>query len=90
MMKQDELRRLAVIGGRGFAQVALLSANTYQVAHGHLVGATCVSFLISLLWWFNARSSSKSDDLKWAPVVYAVCSASGIAAGIVVMGWVYR
>lgn len=39
----------------GFIQVALVSCNTYQIAHKQWVGIFIVGFLISFTWSYNIK-----------------------------------
>jgi hypothetical protein len=48
---------------RGFLLVFLTSCNVYQVSHQHYIGAFFVGWLISFVWWGNARKSNRSDDV---------------------------
>lgn len=53
----------------GFIQVLLISLNTAQISHGHILGATIVSFLISWTWTANVRrvsSGTTKDRLSYA------------------------
>lgn len=65
---------------RGLVQVALVSANTRQIAAGRYSGAFIVGGLISLVWWSN--SSKDRPDFKGAGVVYALGAASGTVLGM--------
>lgn len=89
-MLNVRLGRYLRLFGRGMLQVALVSANTVQVAHQHYVGMTIVGFLISVVWWHNAKSSNRNDDLPLAGPVYAAGAAFGTLSGAAVMGWWYR
>jgi len=50
-MNKESLKLLLT----GFVQVALVSCNTYQIAHKQWVGIFVVGFLISLVWSWNIR-----------------------------------
>lgn len=65
---------------RGFLQVALVAANTRQIAAGHYSGAFVVGGLISLVWWFN--SSKNRPDGAWAGPCYALGAAAGTVFGM--------
>lgn len=39
----------------GFIQVALVSCNTYQIAHQQWIGIFIVGFFISFVWSFNVK-----------------------------------
>ncbi len=53
---------------RGLGMVALVSANTSLIAHGHMRGAMLVSFLISALWWVNSARDRPQARGAWAAV----------------------
>lgn len=65
---------------RGFVLVALVAANTRQIASGRYVGAFIVGGLISLVWWAN--SSSKREEFRGAGATYALGAAVGTVAGM--------
>lgn len=50
-MNKESLKLLLT----GFVQVALVSCNTYQIAHKQWVGIFVVGFLISLVWSWNVK-----------------------------------
>lgn len=66
--------------GRGLLQVALVAANTRQIASGRYSGAFIVGGMISLVWWSN--SSKNRPDFKGAGLVYALGAASGTVVGM--------
>jgi hypothetical protein len=68
--------------------VALTAANIYQVSHGHLLGAGIIGYLISLLWFYNAREAAHSP-LKGAGFVYAAgaCAGTMFGMGMMTMLW---
>lgn len=70
---------------RGFAMVTLVSANTRQIATGHLTGAIVVGFAISLLWYSN--SSKDRDNRRGAGIAYATGAAVGTFVGFTMAGW---
>jgi hypothetical protein len=65
---------------RGFLLVALVAANTRQVASGRYLGAFIVGGLISLVWWSN--SSAKREQFTGAGVLYAFGAAVGTVTGM--------
>lgn len=69
---------------RGFVQVALVAANTRQIAAYHMGGAFVVGGLISLVWWSN--SSKNRPDVPGAGAVYALGAATGTVFGMWVVG----
>jgi hypothetical protein len=87
-MARRDLRAARILG-RGFFQVLLVAANTFQIAHGHLVGAAAVGFCISAYWWTNARASGRNDDVPYAAVWYGLGAALGTATGLAATSWWY-
>lgn len=73
---------------RGFAMVTLVSANTRQLATGHIGGAVIVGFAISLLWYSN--SSKDRDNRPLAGIAYATGAAVGTFVGFTMAGWLSR
>lgn len=81
--------RLGQLATRAAAQTGLITANTYQVAHGHLVGVFCVGCAISWVWWANAGHAGRSTD-RLDGVVYGLGAGLGSVLGLVVAEWFYR
>jgi hypothetical protein len=77
------------IAGRGFVQVLLVSANTYQIAHAHVFGAAAIGFCISAYWWTNARASGRNDDVAFAWAWYGAGAGLGTASGLWLTRWFY-
>lgn len=73
---------------RGFVMVLLVSANTYQIAHAHVLGAAGFGFAISAWWWFAAREASRTA-VPWAWVAYALGASVGTALGTLASVWWY-
>ncbi len=65
---------------RGFVLVALVSANTRQVAGGRYLGAFIVGGLISAVWWSN--SNAKREQFQGAGALYACGAAFGTVFGM--------
>lgn len=65
---------------RGFVLVALVAANTTQIANRRYLGAFIVGACISLAWWWN--SSKDRPDFKGAGFLYAFGAACGTVAGM--------
>lgn len=65
---------------RGFLLVALVAANTRQIAEGHYGGAFLCGGLISVVWWQN--SSKHRPDVPGAALAYALGAACGTVAGM--------
>ncbi|MFZ9585824.1 MAG: hypothetical protein ACO280_12835, partial [Pseudohongiellaceae bacterium] len=66
---------------RAFVQVFLVSVNVSQIAAGHYAGAFLVGGAISWLWFGNARSAGRSDDVR-SRAVYAAGAALGTVGGM--------
>lgn len=75
------MKAYAVIFGRAFLQVALVSANVVQIARGHYGGAFMVGCAISWLWFKNARGAARVD-VSGAAEVYALGAGCGTAVGM--------
>lgn len=74
-------RAMARLIVTGFVQVALVSINTYQIAHGLLLGSFFVGFLISLVWTLNVKSIVVGG---WTErVVYSLSAAVGTVVGMI-------
>jgi hypothetical protein len=86
--RRGAVTRRAMLFGRGWLQVALVAANTYQIAHALYVGAFIIGFGISMVWWFNAGSSGRSTDWRDGPF-YALGAASGTVSGLLLTRWWY-
>jgi len=71
----------------GFIQVSLVSVNTYQIAHGHLVGVFVVGFLISLVWSWNVKKIAFGSQID--RIVYATGAAFGTTAGLILASMFY-
>lgn len=82
------LKSYLEVAARGFFIVGLVSANTFQVAHGHFLGAGLVGFCISFMWFSNSQAASRVH-LKGASLVYAVGACLGTVAGAGLARWVY-
>ena len=70
--------------GGGFLITFLVSSNTYQIAHSHVLAVGGFGFAISLLWFYNAKGAATSA-LPGASVVYALGAAVGNMVGTAVM-----
>ena len=71
--------------GRGFALVTVTAANVSQIAAGRYGGAFLCGFLISFLWWRNARGAAVEDG----PYLRE-CYALGAACGTICGMWLTR
>jgi len=74
---------------RGFALVALTAANVGQIAAHRYGGAFVCGFLISWLWWRNARGAAH-DDAVGLREAYALGAGCGTAFGIWIVSVLYR
>lgn len=81
--------RLMQLAARAAAQTSLITANTYQVAHGHLLGVFVVGCAISWLWWWNAGHAGRSTD-RLDGLVYGAGAGLGSVLGVVGAEWFYR
>lgn len=82
------MRIYAETFGRGFALVSLTAANVGQIAAHRYGGAFVCGFLISWLWWRNARGAAH-DDVAGVRECYALGAACGTAFGIWLVSAVY-
>lgn len=67
--------------GRGFALVTLTAANVSMIAAGRFSGAFLCGFLISWVWWTNARGTVIGDG-PWLREAYAAGAAMGTICGM--------
>lgn len=72
---------------RAVLQVTLVALNTYQVAHGHYIGAIIVGFLISLVWTFNVKSAAFGSF--YDKLIYASGAAVGTGIGLLFSTFIY-
>lgn len=72
---------------RAMLQVTLVALNTYQVAHGHYIGAIIVGFLISLVWTFNVKSAAFGSF--YDKLIYASGAAVGTGIGLLFSTFIY-
>jgi hypothetical protein len=82
-------REYGQIFTRGFTIVFLTATNVYQVSHAHYLGAFVVGFLISAVWWSNARKSNRSE-LPLAGPCYALGAGAGTVVGMVLSTLFYN
>ena len=73
--------RLLRTFGQAFAIVACVAANTTFIARGEYQPAFIVGFLISYLWWGNARTASLTSS-RIAQIVYGLGAATGTVVGM--------
>jgi hypothetical protein len=69
------------LASRGFCIVTLTAMNVRQIAAGHYGPAMVIGFLISVVWWFNARNAAHSAE-PGAWFAYAAGAALGTGAGM--------
>lgn len=70
---------------RGWLLVSLVAANTWQIAHERDLAAIG-GFLISVVWWYNARNAGRSS-LPGAGLAYGLGAAAGTLTGLHVARW---
>lgn len=61
--------------------VLMVSANTYQIAHSHVLGAGSIGMAISVVWFLNARKAAHSE-LSGACWVYGLGAGLGTMTGM--------
>jgi hypothetical protein len=74
------------IFGRGFAQVAPVAINTWQLAHEKYLGAFICGFVISGIWWKNAGSAARNPADWW---IYGLGASTGTITGLAFTRWWY-
>jgi len=84
---KKRVRGKLAIFGTGLLQVALVSTNTYQVAHSHIIGAIFVGFMISMVWTFNVRNVAFGTN--WDRIIYALGASLGTGIGSVIGKLIY-
>lgn len=72
--------KYANVFARGFFLVALVAANTRQIAQGKYLGAFLVGGAISFVWWSN--SSAQRESFRGAGALYALGAAVGTVFGM--------
>ena len=70
---------------RGFGIVSLTAANVREISQGHYGAAFVVGTAISLVWWFNSKSASRSDSWRDS-LVYALGAGAGTVTGMFLSG----
>jgi|TARA_R100000479_G_C6368136_1_gene195812 hypothetical protein len=70
-----------------WAQISLISFNTWQIANQKILGSIIVGFFISIIWSFNVQDISRSD-LK-DKIIYSIGATIGVATGIYGSKFVY-
>jgi hypothetical protein len=68
---------------RAFCIVTFTAANVSYIASGKVGHAFVTGFLISLIWWHNARSAAHSGH-RFGSLVYALGAACGTIAGMTI------
>jgi len=67
---------------RGWLIVSLVAHNTVAISSGDYPRAIVGGYLISLVWWWNARSAAHAKKSWQAGLVYAAGAALGTATGM--------
>ena len=65
-----------------FLQVALISANTYFIAHKFFIGVVMAGFIISFLWSINVKRASTSSVKE--RLIYSSGACLGGLTGVVI------
>ena len=69
-----------------FYQVALVAGQTVLLAKRNWIGIAVVGFMISWVWFANARNAARSE-LEYARVVYASGAMVGTLVGALTAHW---
>ena len=69
-----------------FLQVSLVAGQTVLLAKQNWIGIAIVGFLISYVWFGNARNAARSE-LPHARVVYATGAMVGTLTGALSAHW---
>jgi hypothetical protein len=69
-----------------FIQVSLVAGQTVLLSRGNWIGIGIVGFLISWVWFGNARNAARSE-LPRARVVYATGAMVGTLTGALTAHW---
>ena len=72
---------------RGALQLMPGSMSTVFISRGKYGFAASASFVISVLWWFNAGSASSFVGLPYA-VAYGSGAMTGTVIGMFVARWI--
>ena len=83
-----DLKGYGLLVARGFTLVGLTATNVGQVAGQHWWGALGVGFLISFIWFGNARSAAHTS-LKFAREAYSLGAALGTIFGMFIVKVIY-
>ena len=71
----------------GALQVALVAANTWQIAHEKWIGMFFIGFGISFVWVFNVKRAAFSN---WKEkIIYPLGAAFGTIIGVLLTKWTY-
>jgi hypothetical protein len=63
----------------GFLQVSLVTAQTYLITIGNVIGIATIGFSISWIWWGNAKRASIGGMVE--RFIYASGASSGAVVG---------
>jgi len=72
---------------RGALQLMPVSMGTVIISRGKYGFAASASFVISVLWWFNAGSASSFVGFPYA-VAYGSGAMTGTVIGMFVARWI--
>jgi len=65
---------------RAFGIVCCTSANVVFLSRGAMGYAFVTGFLISYLWWYNAKKASHADG-RWDAVIFGLGAATRTVVG---------
>jgi hypothetical protein len=82
------MKKHLIIFGTGFAQVFLVSANTYFISRTTWLGIAVCGFGISYLWTINVRRVTIGT--KTEQVIYATGAMLGGLAGVMMAKLIKR
>jgi hypothetical protein len=82
------MKKLSIIFATGFAQVFLVSANTYFISRTTWLGIAVCGFGISYLWTINVRKVSIGSMPE--QITYATGAMLGGLAGVLMAKMIKR
>lgn len=74
------------MAARGFAQVALVAANTAFIARGDTLAVGVAGFAISWCWWGNTGRAAHDLHNRRHRLAYSAGAALGAVAGMRLVG----
>jgi hypothetical protein len=83
----EKIKSLIWLFFTGYIQIILIAINTWQIANGKWLGASGVSFAISLVWTLNVKKIAFGG---WTErITYSVGGALGCFSGMFITKLVY-